>query len=191
MSTIVVVKKNNQCCIAADSMTSFGDLLLPASYDAHHDKIQTFGQTRLGIVGSAAHTLVIESAMKQTDLNPDFSSRLTIFETLVRLHKILKEDYFLTPKEIEEDPYESSHIDAVIATPSGIFGIFSLREVYEYNRFWAIGSGASYALGAMKSLYDEPHKSADDIAKAGVEAGTEFDSASALPMTFQTLTLKG
>ncbi len=190
MSTIVVVKKDGECCIAADSMTSFGDMQLSAPYDSNHDKIQIFGRTRIGIVGSAAHTLVVESAMKHKDLKANFKSRESIFDTLLRLHKILKEDFFLTPRDIEDDPYESSHIDAVIATPSGIFGIYSLREVYEYNRFWAVGSGASYALGAMQATFDDGMKSARDIAKAGVEAGAEFDSASAMPMTLRTVKLK-
>ncbi len=190
MSTIVVVTKNNISCIAADSMTSFGDMLLSAPYDAYHDKIQTFGTTRIGIVGSAAHTLVVESAMKNYNLKPDFSSRDTIFHTLVRLHKILKEEYFLSPKDIEDDPYESTHIDAVLATPHGIFGIYSLREVYEYNRFWAVGSGAPYALGAMQALYNDPKKTSKDIARAGIEAGAEFDSASALPLSIKTIKRK-
>ena len=43
MSTISVVSKADQLCIAADSLTSFGDLQLPAEMDAHHDKIQSFG----------------------------------------------------------------------------------------------------------------------------------------------------
>ena len=190
MSTIVVVKKAGECCIAADSMTSFGDMQLSANYDSNHDKIQTFGRTRIGIVGSAAHTLVVESAMRRKDLKADFTSRAAIFDTLLRLHKVLKQDYFLTPKEIEDDPYESTHIDAVLASPYGIFGIYSLREVYEYNRFWAVGSGAPYALGAMQALYSDRKKSARDIAKAAIEAGAEFDNASALPMSVRKMRLE-
>ncbi len=189
MSTIVVVKKGRECCIAADSMTSFGDMQLSAPYDLHHDKIQVFGNVRIGIVGSAAHTLVVENAMRHADLKSDFSSRDHIFTTLLRLHKILKDEYFLTPKDADDDPYESTHIDAVLATPQGIFGIYSLREVYEYNRFWAVGSGAAYALGAMHAIYDDKRKSAREIAKSGVKAGAEFDNASALPMTSRTVKL--
>ena len=64
----------------------------------------------------------------------------------------------------------------------GIYGIYSLREVDEYTRFWAVGSGAEYALGAMYSVYDSLN-SAEEIAQVGVRAGTTFDSSSALPMT--------
>ena len=190
MSTIVVVRKGQTCCIAADSMTSFGDMQLSARYERNHDKIQTFGRTHIGIVGSAAHTLVVENAMRNPELKPDFSSRDAIFNTLLRLHRILKDDYFLTPKDAEDDPYESSHIDAVIATAHGIFGIYALREVYEYDRFWAVGSGAPYALGAMQALYASARSSAHSIARAGVEAGAEFDNATALPLSSKQVRLR-
>ncbi len=73
----------------------------------------------------------------------------------------------MKPDEEEDDPYESSQITALLANPNGIFfGVYSLREVYEYERFWAIGSGADYALGAMQAVYDNPKLSAADIARA-------------------------
>jgi ATP-dependent HslUV protease subunit HslV len=154
MSTVVVAKKAGKICIAADSLTSFGDLKLNASYDAAHDKILQFKDSYLGIVGSAAHQLVLESLFndkkivdKKVDI--DFSSRINVFETFRTLHPLLKEKYFLNTKDEDDDPYESTQIDALIANPAGIFGIHSLREVTEYKKFWAIGSGAEYALGAM------------------------------------------
>ena len=63
MSTIVVVKKSNQVCIAADSLTSFGDLRFASEYDAAHDKIIKKQGAHIGIVGSAAHQLVMESIL--------------------------------------------------------------------------------------------------------------------------------
>ena len=66
MSTVVVVRKNGIACIAADSLTSYGDLKLASHYDPHSEKIQTFGDTHLAIVGSAAHTLVIESLLNKS-----------------------------------------------------------------------------------------------------------------------------
>lgn len=39
MSTISVVKKAQYICIAADTLTSFGDMQLHASMDANHNKI--------------------------------------------------------------------------------------------------------------------------------------------------------
>lgn len=188
MSTVVVVRKNGIACIAADSLTSYGDLKLSAEFDPHSEKIQTFEETHLAIVGSAAHTLVIESLLQQEDFFPDFSSRPEIFKTFSNVHRELKENYFLNTKDDEDDPYESSHIDAVAANKHGIFGIYAMREVYEYSRFWATGSGSPYALGAMHAVYDR-YDSAETIAQAGVMAGAAFDNASSMPMTFRLIEL--
>lgn len=187
MSTIVVVRKNKQACIAADSVTSFGDTLLPADFDQASDKIIYHLGNYIGTVGSAAHQLVLESAlhtMRQMELH----SRHTIFESFRRLHRTLKDEYYLKPVEDEEDPYESSRMDALILNESGIFGVYGMREVFEYSRFWAIGSGAEYALGAMQAVYDNA-ESAIDVARAGINAAAKFDNSTALPMTLYSVSM--
>ncbi len=189
MSTIVVVKKNGKACIAADSLTTFGDLRMGSEYDVAYDKVQSYEDGYFGIVGSAAHALVMESVLSDDKVEIDFSSRLGIFETFRALHPVLKEHYFLNAKDEEEDPYEATHIDALICNPHGIFGVYSLREVSEYSKFWAIGSGSEFALGAMHALYSRLD-SAEEIARAGVEAGAEFNNASALPMSLQVIDLE-
>jgi len=102
MSTVVVVRKNGVACIAADSLTSYGELKLSSRYDPHSEKIQTFGDTHLSVVGSAAHTLVIESLLSKEAFFPDFSDRAAIFKTFSEVHTELKENYFLNTKD-EED----------------------------------------------------------------------------------------
>jgi len=188
MSTIVVVKKAGRACIAADSLTSFGDLQLGSEYDADNDKILVNKDGFLGIVGSAAHQLVMESILTDKKMSIDFSSKLSVFETFRSLHPVLKEKYFLNAKDEDDDPYESTHMDALIACPHGIFGVHSLREVSEYKKFWAIGSGSEYALGAMFAMYDHCD-TAEEIAAAGVRAGAEFNNATAMPMTSHAVDL--
>jgi ATP-dependent HslUV protease subunit HslV len=188
MSTIVVVKKAGQVCIAADSLTSFGDLRFASEYDADYDKIIKKQDAHIGIVGSAAHHLVMESILSDKKIKTDFSSKLAIFETFRSLHPILKDKYFLNAKDEEDDPYESTHIDALIASPHGIFGVHALREVSAYTRFWSIGSGSEYALGAMFAVYDD-YETAEEIAAAGVKAGAEFNTSSGLPMTSYVIEL--
>lgn len=189
MSTIVIARKGAQACIAADSLTTFGDIRLSSDFDVNHNKIQTFGNTHMGIVGSAAHTLVAERAFREKSVKADFSSRDATFDTLLRLHPVLKEKFFLNSKDSEEDPYETSQIDSVFINKNGIFAMYSLREVYEYSRYWAVGSGATYAMGAMHAVYEKA-KTARDVAKAGAAAGAEFDTSSAPPLSFKTVKLK-
>lgn len=188
MSTIVAVRKGRTACIAADSLTTFGEMRQSSQYEKSFDKIHGFADNYLGLVGSAAHHIVMQSVLSgETDYA--FDSRMAIFESFRSLHPILKEHYFLNPKDDEDDPYESSRIDGLLVNPHGIFGVYSLREVFEYSRFWAIGSGADYALGAMHALYEQMDD-AQAIARAGIEAGAEFNSATALPMTCYSLELK-
>ncbi len=187
MTTIVAVRKNGYAVIAADTLTTFGNTRLHASRDASHDKILQIGDSFVGVCGSAAHHLVLSSLLSKT---PDvqLNSKAAIFETFRKLHPILKEECFLNPKEDEEDPYESSQITALIANAGGIFAIYSMREVFEYTQFWAIGSGHEFALGAMHQAYalcDD----AEDIARAGVETGIAFDKNSDAPITLYRVKL--
>jgi ATP-dependent protease HslVU (ClpYQ) peptidase subunit len=186
MSTIVAVLKNNIACIAADSLTSFGETKQSAEFVSDSDKIFRFaGYTSdnyMGIVGSAAHHLVMQNLIINHADKIDFSNRLAIFNTLKTIHPILKDEYFLNSKEEDNESYESSRVDALVMNANGIFGLYSLREVDQYSRFWAVGSGSDFALGAMLASYDLMDD-AEQIARAGVSAGTTFDNGSALPMS--------
>lgn len=189
MSTIVAVIKNRRACIAADSLTSFGDTKQAAEYVTDFEKIIRFDpDNHLGIVGSAAHHLVMSNLIERHADKIDFSSRAHIFESMRLLHPILKEEYYLNSKEEDEDAYESSRVDALIMNRSGIYGLYALREVDQYSRFWAVGSGADFALGAMRVAW-EVYDDAETIARAGIEAGAVFDSGSALPLSSYSLEL--
>ncbi len=187
MTTIVAVRKNGYAAIAADTLTTFGNTRLHASRDASHDKILHIGDSYVGVCGSAAHHLVLSNLLAKT---PDvqLNSKEAIFETFRKLHPILKEECFLNPKEDEEDPYESSQITALIANSGGIFAIYSMREVFEYTQFWAIGSGHEYALGAMHQAYGR-YDDVSEIARAGVETGIAFDKNSDAPITLYQVKL--
>ena len=183
MSTIVVVAKNNVASIAADSLTSFGETKQSAAFVTEYDKIiATREGSYIGIVGSAAHHLVMCDLVQKHADKIDFSGRLQIFESMRQLHPVLKDEYFLNSKDEDDDSYESSRVDALIINRNGIFGLYSLREVDQYSRFWAVGSGADFALGAMQVAWDL-HDDAAQIARIGIEAGACFDSSSALPLT--------
>jgi ATP-dependent protease HslVU (ClpYQ) peptidase subunit len=189
MTTLTVVKKNGEVAIAADSLTTFGDTRLGRHYKGEHDKILQIDGSWIGICGSSAHHLVLTSAIARLPA-VKLGSRMEVYETFRQLHPILKEHAYLNPKEDEDDPYESSQITALIANSTGIYGIYSLREVFEFDRFWSVGSGRSFALGAMHAAY-HGSRSAAKIAEIGVAAGIEFDTSSGPPVVVHTVTLTG
>ena len=188
MTTLTVVRKGDEIAIAADTLTTFGSTRVADHYKGDHAKILQFGDNRIGICGSSAHHLAVTSLLKR-EKSLDLSSRQAVFETFRHLHPRLKDEYFLNPKEEDTAPYESSQLEALIANPHGIFSIFSYREAFEYDRFWAVGSGYRYALGAMYAIYDRID-SAAEIARLGVLAGCEFDTSSGGPVVVHSFPIR-
>ena len=179
MTTCVVVRKNNQIAIAADSLVTFGDTRLSNAYEMNQ-KIFQVGESYITLAGSAAHFPVMRKLLTELGEECKLSTRDEVFTTFSRAHQILKETYFLNTKEDEDDPYESSQLISLVANRHGIFGIYSYREVFSFDRFWGIGSGRNFALGAMYAAYDSA-PDARAVAEIGVQAGAEFDKSSAAP----------
>lgn len=188
MSTLTASRTGTTVAIAADSLTTFEDTRLPFENDAAAEKIfpveTVQGTAYVGVVGYVAHFLVLQQALGDfaaSEEGLDLGSREAVFETFRQLHPILKEAYYLLPESGQEgDPYESSQVSVLIASPGGIFGVYDMREVHAYRRFWAMGSGFPYALGAMWEAYDR--LGARALAERGVEAGIAFDRSSAGPV---------
>ena len=189
MSSIVVVKKAGRAVIAADSLTTFGQTKFGKKYQRNSDKIHKFESSFIGILGDAAHSNVFENIVEKYADELSFDSRKDIFETYLHLHQILKDKFHLNPNVEDDMAYQSSQIDALIANQHGIFGMFEFREVHEFEKFWAIGSGKAYALGAMYAAYDRLEDPVE-IAKTGVLASCEFDSSCDLPLSVHALGLK-
>lgn len=188
MTTCVVVKKNNQIAIAADSLVTFGDTRLSNAYEVNN-KIFQVGDSYVTLAGTTAHFPVMRKVLTEMGADCKLSTRDEVFDTYSKVHQILKENYFLNTKEDEEDAYESSQITSLIANPHGIFGVYSLREVFSFDRFWGIGSGRNFALGAMYAVFDRA-ESAQEIAQIGVQAGAEFDKSSSAPFQIFSFDMK-
>jgi ATP-dependent HslUV protease subunit HslV len=179
MTTCVVVKKDNQIAIASDSLVTFGDTRLSSPYEMNR-KIFQVGESYITLAGTAAHFPVMRKLLTDMGADCKLGTRDEVFETYSKVHQILKESYFLNTKEDDDDPYESSQITSLVANPHGIFGVYSYREVFSFDRFWGIGSGRNFALGAMFVAYEQG-EDARGVAEIGVRAGAEFDKSSGAP----------
>ena len=185
----MVARKGGTVAIASDSLVTFGETRLPPGYEAN-SKMFSVGGSWVGAVGTTAHMPVLRQALTTLPKEElQLHSRDALFDTFVRLHPKLKERFFLNTKEQDSDPYESSQFSILIANVHGIFGVESYREVFEFDRFWAIGSGRRFALGGMHAVWDQA-KTAREVAVAGVLAGCEFDTSSAGPVRVHTFKIK-
>ena len=179
--------------MAADTLVTFGDTSLPHRFEANSKVFRVDtpqGISYVGMAGTVAHFPALRKAMATLPKEElKFGSRVEVYDTFLKLHPVLKETFFLQTKEDDNDPYESSQFTVVIANACGIFGLYSYREVFEFKEFWGIGSGRSFALGAMHAVWDKA-KTAREVAVAGMNAGCEFDKNSAGPIEVFTLKLK-
>jgi ATP-dependent HslUV protease subunit HslV len=187
MTTCVVVRKNGHVAIAAESLVTFGDTRLPHAFEENR-KIFPIGESLITLAGTAAHFPVMRKLLTAMGDECRLHDRDAVFDTFSRVHAVLKEQYFLNTREDEDDPYESSQLTVLIANAQGIFGVYSYREVFCFERFWGIGSGRNFALGAMHAVYDSELDAAA-IARIGVNAGIEFDKSSAGPVIVHTIPL--
>ena len=188
MSVIVVVRKGGEAAIAADTAMTDGSIMLRAKYVRNNEKILRFGDTYVGLAGWSAAQDIFESIVRNHTDKLDFGGRAAIFETALNLHGLLKSDYHIDTQEEKDQPVESSQLSMLIANAHGIFEVDSYRTVSEYERFWALGSGRRFALGALYYCYDM-YDSAGDIARAAVEAACEFDDGCSLPVTVYRVAL--
>lgn len=189
MSTITVVRKNGYAVVAADSLTTWGTEKESAEYVINHSKIVQAGENFLGISGGTSAKLMTRDYFSKNNVRGKLKDVASIFQVWTQLHQGLKDDYFLNSEEDQEDSVESTRMDVLIANPYGIFGVSAHRAVQEFSKFFAYGSGAEYAMGAMYIAYKDK-RDAEEIAILGVQTAAEFDSKTGLPVIAHKVKLR-
>jgi ATP-dependent protease HslVU (ClpYQ) peptidase subunit len=191
MSTITVVRRENEVAIAADSLSSAKYWRREgAQYIVNHQKIFQIGESLVALSGATSAKLAVQEYFANCEETPVLDSVEAIYRVWLKLHEALKSDYFLRPNEDNDDCFESTRMDVLIANSSGIFGVAAHRSVQEFSKFFAFGSGDDYALGALFVAYEDASKSAEEVARLGVAAAIEFSSNSAAPILSHSISLK-
>jgi len=183
MTTIAIVKKQGQVAIAADSGTTMGSCVVPPANLTRVAKIMRIGRSFVASSGTAVHGLVLESLARRHKDSFQLDSAEQVFETFRALHPVMVEEYYLmTEVDDDDQPFQSSQFNLMIANASGIYEVHHNRDVTEYETFWATGSGYRFALGALDALYAKRTHSAKALARRACEAGVKFDDGSSLPI---------
>lgn len=183
MTTIVVVRKNGYAAIAADTMTKWGSGKETAEYVVNNHKTFKVRDTVIAITGNTTFKAMLADYFARPKVLARFDSVHNIFKTWQTMHAVLKEDYFLNAGAGSDDAVESTRMDALLANKHGIFGVAAHRTVQEFTKYYAFGSGADYAMGAMFATFSDKNRSAENIAKLAVEAAAEFNDGTGLPLT--------
>ncbi len=181
MSTITVVRKNGAVAIAADTLWKDGSTMQRADRLSNPSKILRIGDSYFAFTGSGAWSQVIRRYFSKLKEPPDLSSEEAIFDAVLRMHPVLKKRYGINPDDGDRDAFESSRFCMLLANPWGAFAIYPDRSISEFATFYSFGSGFEYALGAMQVAYPQMERP-EDIARTGVEAASEFDEDTGLPV---------
>ena len=186
MSIIAAVQKKNSISLACDTQTSRGSMKILDTYKVDSTKIYKFNDTLIGIAGWYAIQQIFVHVLQSKPEVFDFSSRIHIFESLLKMQKLIEDEYFVETSERKDQPVSSNQLTAIIVNQHGLFDIGSYREVNQFAKFWAIGSGQDFAIGAMHALYDKKYSSSE-IAEAGVKAACDFDDGCSAPIQVETI----
>jgi len=189
MSIVCATIKNGVGAISSDTQSNFGSITVSAKHMRNSSKLYSINKSVMGIVGWSAVSDMMEHLITHDKKIFQLNNRMDIFSTLLKLHVKMKDDYHIETKEDDDQPVESSQLDALIINKYGLFEIGSYRDVNEYNTYWAIGSGRRLAMGAMHALY-ETKATAKEIVEAGVKAAIEFDDGCGLPLETKTLSIE-
>ncbi|HTE16486.1 MAG TPA: hypothetical protein VK642_15550 [Burkholderiales bacterium] len=137
----------------------------------------------MAITGNTTFKAIFADYFARPKVEARFDSVHNIFKTWQTMHAVLKEAYFLNAGTGSDDPVESTRVDVLLANKHGIFGVAAHRTVQEFSKYYAFGSGADYAMGALFATYKDKNRDAEDLAKLAVEAAAEFNDGTGLPLT--------
>jgi ATP-dependent protease HslVU (ClpYQ) peptidase subunit len=169
MSIVVAVKKGKDIVIGADTRVTFGSRkTLKDNMD--ESKIQRIGDVLFARTGWGLYRDILEDYFSSKKAW-SFTSKLEVFRFFKKFWEVLKKDYSLVNTQCDDDDTPFGDLDStfMIVTKKKIFYVSSNMSVTEFLKFHAMGSGSSYALGALHALYNQRLK-AKDIAYRAVEA---------------------
>jgi ATP-dependent HslUV protease, peptidase subunit HslV len=174
MSVAVAVKSRDQIVIAADTKRTFGSGAVEVA-NFTDLKIRAVGHAYIATTGWGLYSNILDDYLS-TRKRAKLTDQGSIFAFFRQFWKDLHERYSFVSDQRPDDDSPFGDLDAsfLIASPEGIFSVACDMSVTQFEQYYAIGSGAPYALGAIHALY-KPDADPLKLAERGVEAGMALD----------------
>jgi ATP-dependent HslUV protease subunit HslV len=176
MSIALAIEKDGELIVAADTLTSFGHSKVPVELHAAQ-KVRRVGASYLAATGWGLYENILDDVLERRG-NVRLNTRAQIFAFFLRLWTDLHDKYSFVDDQIDEKesgPFGNLDSTFLIAGPAGIFYVGPDMSVTQVERYFAIGSGAQFALGALHALHGGK-LDAETVARRGVEAAIAFDT---------------
>lgn len=174
MSVAVAVHSQGQIVLAADSKRTFGSGAMPEG-NLRDCKIRKVGGAYLANTGWGIYANILDDHLARKK-RVNLSDSRSIFLFFSQLWRELKERYSLVNEQVggDDSPFGDMDASFLIVNRSGIYYVACDMSVTRFDQYCAIGSGGSYALGALHALYSEDADPAD-IAERAVRTACALD----------------
>jgi ATP-dependent protease HslVU (ClpYQ) peptidase subunit len=137
--------------------------------------MRKIGNAYIATTGWGVYTNILDDYLR-TARTPRMTDSASIFAFFRNFWKVLHERYAFVNDQCSETDSPFGDLDAsfLVASPNGIFYVACDMSVTEFQHYYAVGSGASYALGALHALHS-PRGQAEGIARKAVAAASALD----------------
>jgi ATP-dependent HslUV protease subunit HslV len=176
MSIALAIRKEGELIVASDTLTSFGHTKVPPTLHAA-TKVRRVGGSYLAATGWGLYENILDDVLARRK-NPRLGSQSQIFAFFLRLWSDLHKKYSFVNDQIDEKeagPFGNLDSTFIVAGRAGIFYVGPDMSVTEVEHYFAIGSGAQFALGALHALHGTK-LDAETMARRAVEAAIAFDT---------------
>ena len=176
MSIALAIEKNGELILAADTLTSFGHTKVPPVLHAA-EKVRRVGASFLATTGWGLYENILDDVIARRK-SVKLGSSEQIFDFFLRLWNDLHKKYSFVNDQIDEKeagPFGNLDSTFLVAGRAGIFYVGPDMSVTRVKHYFAIGSGAQFALGTLHGLHDSK-LGAEAIARRAVEAAIAFDT---------------
>ena len=175
MSIAVAVRKNARIVLATDSQTNLGSERVPAA-NLSGPKFMPIGDVYMAATGWTLYSNIFADLLARRRAVPRLDSETNIFKFFTGLWVDLHERYNFVKDQADDadSPFGSLDSTFLVVCARGIFGVASDLSVLRYERYFAIGSGAPVAIGAVHALYDSD-SDAEAIARSAAVAAIDHD----------------
>ncbi|MEE4360862.1 MAG: hypothetical protein V2I63_04990 [Pseudomonadales bacterium] len=190
MSIAAAVVRDGEIALATDSMIHFGGEKVPSSNLAD-PKMRRIGQAWVASTGWTLYSNIFEDWLGGRKRAPTLTDGVTIFRFFNLLWKDLHDRYSFVRDQPEDHDSPFGDLDStfLVICPGGLFHVASDLSVTRFEQYFAIGSGAPLAMGALHALWAS-EQDAGALATGAVEAAITHDLYCGGPVNLASLRLR-
>ncbi len=176
MSIVVAVTRNGRTVMASDSMGFYGYQRV-ATDNSKAIKVRRVGPALLAMTGWSIYDNILDEFLDRDPAPPPLTSLREIFSFFTALWKELHDRFPFVNDQVEnkDSPFGDLGSTFMVANSQGIFKVASDTNVAHFEKYYAIGSGSDYALGALHVTYEQEDDPAR-LAVRAVETAISFDT---------------